>query len=186
MGKPRPGCPGSHRSWWSRELGIFLANPLSCYRSLSGPSGPKCPRSVPENKGFPRECPTGCLRGLSRPGSGVPKKCPESVPGVSKRCPGHSWETLGTLFGHSRARGPTSPGDTPSDTPSNTDTLGDTSGLLQGVQGLHATNSSKHPIFARPIREQTPIWEDLRFPLPLQFPLPKPQSPKMKIKLAQE
>ena len=68
--------------------------PQTCYRSLSGPSGPKCPR----------EC-------------GVSKKSPESVPGVSKRCPGHSGDTLGTLFGHSGAWGPKSPRDTPKDTP---------------------------------------------------------------------
>ena len=32
------------------------------------------------------------------------KKCPESVPKVSKRCPGNSGDTLGTRFGYSRAR----------------------------------------------------------------------------------
>ena len=51
--------------------------------------------------------PLGGVSGALRaPGSGVSKKCPESVPGVSKRCSGHSGDTLGTLFGHSGARGP--------------------------------------------------------------------------------
>ena len=53
--------------------------PPACYRSLSGPSGPKCPRSVPR----------GVFGALRAPGSGVSKKCPESVP-----------DTLGTLSGH--------------------------------------------------------------------------------------
>ena len=38
-------------------------------------------------------------------GSGVSKKCPESVSGVSRRCPRHFGDTLGTLVGHSGARG---------------------------------------------------------------------------------
>ena len=83
-----------------------IATPPACYRSLSGPSGPKCPGSVPR----------GVSGALRAPGSGVSKKCPESVPGVSKRCPGHSGDTLGTLFGHSGARGPKRPRDTPRDT----------------------------------------------------------------------
>ena len=51
-----------------------------------------------------RECPSGCLRG-----SRVSKQWPESVPGVSKRCPGHSG-------GHSGAQGAKGPRDTPKDT----------------------------------------------------------------------
>ena len=62
---------------------------------------------------------TGVSRGVSgalrAPGSRVSTKCPENVPGVSKTCPGHSGDTLGTLFGHSGARGPKSPRDTPRD-----------------------------------------------------------------------
>ena len=53
-----------------------LAIPPARYRT-----GPKCPQSVPENGGCPRDCPTGCFRA---PGSGVSKKCLESVPGVSR------------------------------------------------------------------------------------------------------
>ena len=76
-------------------------DPPACYRSLSGPSGPKCPRSVPEsvpeNGGCPRECPTGCPRGPSGPGL-------RSVQKVSRECPGtlsgHFLDTPGTLSGH--------------------------------------------------------------------------------------
>ena len=39
---------------------------------------------------------------------------------VLKRCPRHSGDTLGTLFGHSGARGLKGLGDTPWDTPSDT------------------------------------------------------------------
>ena len=56
-----------------------------------------------------------------------PKKCPESVPRASKRCPGHSGDTLGTLFGHSGARAPKGPG--------NTHTLGDTPRDTSGPKG---------------------------------------------------
>ena len=80
--------------------------PPACYRSLSGPSGPKCPGSVPR----PR-----CL------GPGPQKQeCPKSVPRVSrsvKKVFGHSGDTLGTRFGHSGARGPKGPRNTPKDTP---------------------------------------------------------------------
>ena len=75
-----------------------LATPPTCYRSLSGP---KCPGSVP----------LGVSGALRAPDSGVSKKCPESVPGVSKCVP----DTLGTLFGHSGARGPKGPRDTQRD-----------------------------------------------------------------------
>ena len=78
-------------------------NPLACYRSLSGP---KCPGSVPR----------GVSGALRAPGSGVSKKCPESVPGVSGTPFRHSGDTLGTLSGHSGARGPKGPRDTPRDT----------------------------------------------------------------------
>ena len=113
----------------SRGMDTYLeyscfAIPPACYRSLPGPSGPKCPRSVPEsvpeNGGCPRECPTGCPRDPLGPGlrsvQKVSRECPQSV-----RTPfWHSGDTLGTLFGDSGARGPKGPGNTPSDTPSDT------------------------------------------------------------------
>ena len=55
----------------------WLATPPACYRSLSGPSGPKCPGSVPR----------GVSRKLWAPGSGVSKKRPQSAPGVSGETP---------------------------------------------------------------------------------------------------
>ena len=64
------------------------------------------------------------------PGSGVSKKCPESVPGVSKRCPGHPRDTFWAL----QSPGPKGPRRHPlghsSDTPVFGDTLGDTLGTL--------------------------------------------------------
>ena len=94
------------------ELGSNFATPPACYRSLSGPSA----RSV-------RECPSGCLWGR-RPRA---PECARSVAGVSPECQkgvrtlrGHSRDTLGTLFGHSGARGPKGPRDTLRDTPRDT------------------------------------------------------------------
>ena len=76
--------------------------PPACYRSLSGPSGPKCPGSVPR----------GVSGALRAPGSGVSKKCSQSVPRVSPECPdtfltlrGHSGDTFWTL----RSPGPEGP-----------------------------------------------------------------------------
>ena len=61
-----------------------VATPPTRYMSLSGPSGPGVsPRVSPKTEGF----------------EGV-------LEGVSKRCSGHSEDTLRTLFGHSGVRGP--------------------------------------------------------------------------------
>ena len=68
--------------------GSCLAIPPARHRSLSGPSGPKCPWSVPENGGCPSECPTGCPRGPSGPGD-TPSDTPLDTPHFG---------------GHSRAR----------------------------------------------------------------------------------
>ena len=76
----------------TKEKTVLVATPPTCYRSLSGFSGPKCPGSVPRGV-------SGVLRA---PGSRVSQKCPESVPGASKRCPEHSGDTLRTLSGHFR------------------------------------------------------------------------------------
>ena len=62
-------------------------------------------------------------RGVGRKGSLQAPECPKSVsqecPGVLERCPGHSGDTLRTLFGHSGPRGPKGLKfrDTPRDTP---------------------------------------------------------------------
>ena len=82
---------------------LFLQPPSACYRSLSGPSGPKSPESVPR----------GVSGALWAPGSGVPK----SVPRMSPECQKGVRHTLGTLLGHSGARGPKGPRDTLRDTP---------------------------------------------------------------------
>ena len=99
---PVPRAPQHLRglSWHVLILLVHLDG-LQPQESL-GPFGPE----------VSRECPSGCLWH-----SRVSKKCPESVPRVSKRCPGHFGDTLGTLFGHSGARGPKGTGDTPRDTP---------------------------------------------------------------------
>ena len=109
-----------------------LAIPPTSYRGLSSPSGPgvpiSVPESVPENGGVRQSVPRrrGVPGALWAPGSGVSKRCPESVFGASKKCPRHSGDTLGTLFGHSRARGPKGPGNTPWDTLPDTPVFGDT------------------------------------------------------------
>ena len=63
----------------------------------NSPTSPKCPRSVPEsvpgNGGYPRECPTGCLRPF---GPRAPE-CPKSVPRVSLECQKGVPDTPGTL-----------------------------------------------------------------------------------------
>ena len=86
-----------------KRITVTVANPPACYRSLSGPSGPKCSRGVP----------WGVSGALRAPGSGVSKKYPESVPAV-KRCP-DTPDTLGPLLGPQRP-GPEGPRDTPRDT----------------------------------------------------------------------
>ena len=90
--------PGVYNDTINAEMVLSVAIPPACYRSLSGPSGPNCPRSV--------ECPRkrGVSEGVSdgvSPGPFVPRapQCPKSVPRVSPECQ------------------PKGAGDTPSDTP---------------------------------------------------------------------
>ena len=69
---------------------VWAGNASACYRSLWGPSGPKCPgsvsESVPENRGCPRECPAGCLSGPLGPAlwivQEVSRECQECVSGT--------------------------------------------------------------------------------------------------------
>ena len=84
---------------------ILTCNPPACYKSLSGPLGPKCPGSV-----------LGVSLGPFGPRA---PECPKSVPRVSRECQkgvrtlrGHSRDTVGTLFGYSGARGQKGPRDT--------------------------------------------------------------------------
>ena len=83
------------------------------------PSGPKCPRECPRKRGVSAGVSDGVSPGPFKPALQSVQKV-SRVPRVSKRCPEHSGDTLGTLFGHSGAQGPKGPGDTPSDTPADT------------------------------------------------------------------
>ena len=47
--------------------GVKVANPPTCYRSLSGSSGPKCPKCVPENRGGRGSVQQGVSSGLPPP-----------------------------------------------------------------------------------------------------------------------
>ena len=71
---------------WAR-FSVVLRTPWLA-TGVSATSGPKRPGSVPRRV-------SGALRA---PRSGGSKKCPESVPEVSRRCPGHSKDTLGTFW----------------------------------------------------------------------------------------
>ena len=75
-------------------------------RALRARSVPRVSPRVSPKRGCPRECPKGCPRALLiSPGlrsvQKVSQECPRSV---KLRCPGHSGDTLGTLFGHSPKR----------------------------------------------------------------------------------
>ena len=72
-----------------------LATRPTCYRSLSGPSGPKSPGSVPR----------GVSGALRAPGSGVSKECPRSVRDTFFTLRAHSRDTFWTL----RSPGPERP-----------------------------------------------------------------------------
>ena len=80
----------------------------------------------------PTGCPTGRLLGPSNPGLRSVQKCPDNVPGVSKKCPGHSTDTFWTLRGRSLPKGPAW------DTPLNTlfsGTLSETLLVTLGPEG---------------------------------------------------
>ena len=98
----KPAEPGANL-WYFGARNSILAKPPACYRSLLGP-GPWA---------MSRECPLGVSLG---PFGRRALECPKSVPRASPECPGHLFDTLGTLFGHSGARRPKGPIDTPSDT----------------------------------------------------------------------
>ena len=83
---------------FSRELPsgkyLWTLETLTTYKGLSRPLGPSVPGSVSENGGV-RECPKVSLGSW-----GPEKKCPESVPGVSRKVfrplRGHSRDTFWT------------------------------------------------------------------------------------------
>ena len=87
--------------WPSRRAAITKLHPQlgkapTCYRSLPGPSGPKCPGSVPGKRGCPR-----VSHGVSPAPFGLrAPECPKSVPRVFPECRKGIPDTLGTLFGY--------------------------------------------------------------------------------------
>ena len=109
-----------------------IAIPPACYRSLPLPSGPKCPRSVRENGGVSE----GVSDGLSPARA---PECPKSVPRVFPECPGHLFDTPGTLSGHfldTPEPGARSAPETPRRTlPRTPPVFGDTLGTLRGQFG---------------------------------------------------
>ena len=92
-----PGATRPQQNFWRLFFQkSHVANPPTCYRSLSGPSGPKCPESVPE--GVPEN---GGVGGSVRRGvPGGPRL--RSVQKVSRECPRSVKKVSGTLRGHSR------------------------------------------------------------------------------------
>ena len=80
-----PQAPAKTNFWYHPLT--FWATPPACCRSLSGPSGPKCPGSVP-----------GGVQKVSR-------ECPRSVRDTFLTLR----DTLGTLFGALRGPGPEGP-----------------------------------------------------------------------------
>ena len=108
-------------------------SPPICYRSLSGPSGPKCPGSVPENGGVPGCLAQGVFGILRAPGTGMSKRCSECVPAASKQnisrtIHGDSQDTSGA--GAPLRSPPSGLGDT------SWDTLLNSPHLLSGPKGL--------------------------------------------------
>ena len=92
-----------------------LAIPPTSYRGLSGHRARvswECPRECPRKRGVPDGVsPRGVSGAFRALGSGVSKKCPESVPRVPNRCPEHSGpegpqrHLVGHSVGHPRFRG---------------------------------------------------------------------------------
>ena len=92
-----PQCPG-HTAFVGS---VRFANPPAYYRSLSGPSAPTCPQSVPRVSpgGSPK---TGGVRrsvqrGVSEAFGPRAPECPESVPRMSPECQKVS-RTISGLF----------------------------------------------------------------------------------------
>ena len=107
------------------ESAASFATPPDLLQESLGPFGPESvPEGVPESGGVGGSVRRGVPGTLWALGSGVSKKCPESVPGL--------FDTLGTLSGHFLA---TPDSDAHSDTLVFGDTLGDALGTLRGPKG---------------------------------------------------
>ena len=88
-----PGRPPGYPCGRPRDIRPQnFANPPACYRSLSGPSGPKCPGSVPQGVLGPNLSGPG-LRSVQK----VSRECPRSVLDTFLTLRGHSQDTFGTL-----------------------------------------------------------------------------------------
>ena len=96
---------------WDRASDLVSRTPGLLQESL-GPFG-KCPRKL----GCSKDCPSRGFSGLQSV-----QKVSRDCPRVSKRYPGHSAHTLGTLLDTPKPWGPE---DTPWDSPSHTPALGD-------------------------------------------------------------
>ena len=114
--------------------------------------GPKCPGSVPR----------GVSGALRAPASGASKKCPQSVPRVSKRCP----DTPGTLSGHFLA--PEAGARRAPETPR--ETLPDTSGPKGPRDSCLETNLASH-------------WEGVRLPRASGSPRTSPEVPRTSLEV---
>ena len=147
---------------WSRMSGrrtsgsSRLAKRPAPYRSLLGPSGPKC-----VSRGVSLK--TGVSKGVSHgvfPGSLGPRapECPKSVPRVSLECPKHLLDTLGTLSGQfldTPECGPRRALGTPRGTlPWTPPFSGTLSGTLPGT--LWARRAQKTPVGGRTLRNSRP------------------------------
>ena len=111
------------------EKYVLHCDPAGLLQESLGPFGPEvspeCPRECPRKRGVSERVSDWVFPGPEGPRA---PECPKSVPRVSKRCPGHSRDTLGTLFGHPVGHSLGHP-------PVFRDTLGDTPGDTSGPKG---------------------------------------------------
>ena len=91
------GVHGGRKEGISSSYPSGLANSPTSYRSLSGPSGPKCPgecpRGCPRKRVCPRECPTGCLQAEKKKTytTTTERNLLENFSGLKENFPGRWW-----------------------------------------------------------------------------------------------
>ena len=146
-GKNKEFQKSKERKIRALDLGLRSRRPATgVSRALRARS---VPESVPENGGCPRECPTGC---------------PKSVPRVSPECPGHLFDTPGTLSGHfldtpepgARRALWTLRRTLPRTAPVFGDTLGDTPGTLRARRARETPVAGQRDHKFRPILAKDP------------------------------
>ena len=142
------------------EMPSWVAKRPAPYRSLLGPSGPECPgsvpESVPEDGSVQGSVPQGVPGTLRVPGSGVSKKCPESVPRVSRTPFAYSGDNLGTLRSPGLEGAPETPRGTLPWTPPFSGTL---SGTLPGT--LRARRAQETLVGGRALRKSWVLTSEL-------------------------